>query len=330
MNIHALLQRARDCDRLGQDESAKSAYLEYLKVKPDDLGALTDLGNLALRTGYRSAARTAYERVLQIDPNNCVALVNLGNVLLDASELAAARSHYEAALGVDPDFAPAHQGLSYVYARLGDEVASRKHRLLGFRGNAYTRIPYRGAGIPMRAVVLVSAAGGNFNTDWLLHDHNVDVFKVAAEYADPDQPLPAHEVLVNAIGDADLSHEALTAAIRMCARSNAKIINAPEQVLKTARIANADRLQALPDVVTPRCACFPASVWRRRTICRARSVLAIRFCCGHLAITPVVTFSNWRARKTFRTRSHRFPGTTCSRSSTSTFANATDVYASTA
>src|SRR5579864_6466093 len=169
--VNALLQRAVDLDRSGQDEAAKFAYLEYLQHQPDDPVALTNLGNLAYRTGYRRAARTAYQRAAQIDPNNCVARVNFGNALLDGGDVSEARDQYEAAISIDPDFAPAHQGLSFVYARLGDEVRSRSHRDRGFRGNAITHIPYRGKGTPARAVVLVSAAGGNFNTEWFLDDH---------------------------------------------------------------------------------------------------------------------------------------------------------------
>ena len=262
IRVNTLLQRAVDLDRGGQDEAAKFAYLEYLQHKPDDPEALTNLGNLAYRTGYRRAARTAYQRAVQVDPKNCVTRVNLANALLDGAELAEARDQYEAAIALDPDFAPAHQGLSYVYSRLGDEAASRSHRDRGFRGNAITHIPYRGDRRPTRAVVLVSAAGGNFNTEWFLDDHRYDVHRIAAEYADLDELLPPHDVLVNAIGDADLCHEALLAAVQMRARSQAPIVNAPHRVLQTRRIANARRLETIPNVVTAHMALIPRAELR--------------------------------------------------------------------
>lgn len=252
-----MFRRAVELDHLGKDEEAKFAYLEYLQHKPDDLEALTNLGNLAYRSGYRRAARTAYRRAVQVDPSDCVAHVNFANALLDAGELAEARDQYEAAIALDPHFTAAHQGLSYVYSRLGDEVASRSHRERGFRGNAITHVPYRGNGTPIRAVVLVSAAGGNFNTEWFLDDRRFDVYRIAAEYADVARPLPPHDVLVNAIGDADLCHEALLAAVQMRARSRAPIVNAPHRVLQTKRIANARRLEAIPGVVTAHMALIP-------------------------------------------------------------------------
>lgn len=245
------LNRARELERLGEDEAATRAYLTYLGEAPDDLQALTDLGNLAMRRGYTSAARTAYLRVAQLDPRNLVARVNLGNVLLRANDLPAAREQYEAALSIDPVFAPAHQGLSYVYARLGDEEASQRHRDLGFAGHALLRIPFRGPAQPVRALVMVSAAGGDFNTDWLLDQHRFDVTKIFAEYADPGIPLPEFDVLVNAIGDADRCQHALHCAERIAERAKRDAINPPHRVRETKRVDVSRRLRAISQLVVP-------------------------------------------------------------------------------
>lgn len=249
-----LFRRARELERIGEDEEAKRAYLAYLRLAPDDFEALTSLGNLALRTGYRTAAGTAYRRVLDLDPSNLVARVNLGNALLEGGDIAGARREYEAAIALNASFAPAHQGLSYVCARLGDEAASRAHRDLGFHGNFLAHAPYRGAGRPVRALVLLSAAGGNFNTEWLLDARRFEVTKLFADYADSSAPLAQHDVLVNAIGDADRCSEALHAARRLAARSDIPVVNAPQLVLGTARMAVAQRLLGIPGVVTPRMA----------------------------------------------------------------------------
>lgn len=253
-DVDALLARARELDLRGADEDAKAAYLGYLQHRPDDFGALIDLGNLAFRTGYRSAARTVYRRATQVDPGSPLARVNLGNALLDAGDLTGAQCEYQAALSIDSFYAPAHRGLSYVYARGGDEAASRVHRERGFRGDPLTRIPYRGTRQPIRVLVLISAAGGNFNTEWFLDPHRYEVTRLAAEYADSDAPLPEHDVLINAIGDADRCAEALHRAARLMTRTSASIVNDPAGVLKTGRIATAERLAVIPDLIVPKIA----------------------------------------------------------------------------
>jgi glutathione synthase/RimK-type ligase-like ATP-grasp enzyme len=74
--------------------------------------------------------------------------------------------------------------------------------------------------------------------------------------------LPPHQLIFNAIGDADLCEPALEAAIRLTARTKTPVINDPHAVMKTGRISNAERLRAVPGVVTP------------RTIAIARDILA--------------------------------------------------------
>jgi glutathione synthase/RimK-type ligase-like ATP-grasp enzyme len=64
--------------------------------------------------------------------------------------------------------------------------------------------------------------------------------------------LPPHQLIFNAIGDADLCGPALEAAARLIARTQAPVINDPRAVMQTGRIANARRLRAVPGVVTAR------------------------------------------------------------------------------
>jgi hypothetical protein len=64
--------------------------------------------------------------------------------------------------------------------------------------------------------------------------------------------LPPHQLIFNAIGDADLCEPALDAAVRLVARTTAPLINDPRAVLKTGRIGNSLRLGGVPHVVTPK------------------------------------------------------------------------------
>ncbi len=72
-----------------------------------------------------------------------------------------------------------------------------------------------------------------------------------AEGHDPARPLPAHALIFNAIGDADLCPVALGKAAEVAARSAAPIVNAPAAVALTTRAGTAQRLAGVPGLVAP-------------------------------------------------------------------------------
>ncbi|MBU6429738.1 MAG: tetratricopeptide repeat protein, partial [Cyanobacteria bacterium REEB65] len=254
MTESSLLEQALDLDRLGRDDEAMHHYIAHLDGHPEDFEALIHLGVLASRMGYAGAAMAAYVKAAQLRPGDPLARSKLGSLLLAAGDVAAARSQFEAALATDPDFAPAHLGMGGVLGHLGDESAAQYHRDLGFGRNALTHVPYRGAGSPPRVLVLESAATGNFNPKWLLDTRRFDTVRLAVEYADPEGSLPLHDVLVNIISDADLCRRPLQLATGWIARSDAPVINDPAKVARTGRVANAERMRAIPGLRVPRMA----------------------------------------------------------------------------
>jgi glutathione synthase/RimK-type ligase-like ATP-grasp enzyme len=255
-SVHELFERAVELHAKGRDNEAKLAYLDLLEIDSTHLSALNNLGTLLFNTGYRSAARTAYRQAVAHHPNSTMSRVNLANALYDNNELYQAREHYEAALRIDPECAQAHQGLAYVLDKLGDERAAQYHRDLGYKGHATAVVPYRGTDSAIPVLLLVSALGGNVNTDRFLDDHVFFTTKLFAEYYDPAMPVPFHSFVFNAIGDAELCPAALNQAAAILARTNAPVVNAPEAVLATGRVQNARRLGTLPGVRAPRTQSF--------------------------------------------------------------------------
>lgn len=238
----------------GRDGEAQEAYLAVLAADSTHCGALINLGNLALRTGRTSAALTAYRRAVQFHPNNPTGHVNLANTLLREDDLSGARESYEAALAIDRNHPEANQGLSYVYARLGDEDRSRPHRDLGFADRSSVVLPYRGSGKAVRAIVLLSAAGGNVQTDFVLDDRTFHTVKIFTEYYDEKVPLPDRDLIFNAIGDADRCAEALCAARMLIAASGKRVFNDPAAVARTTRVKTSERFAGVRNLVTPRTA----------------------------------------------------------------------------
>ncbi len=185
-------------------------------------------------------------------PANPMGHVNFANLLLRGGDLAKAREHYEIVLRLDPDHPQAHQGLGAVFSGIGDHSSAEPHFKKGFHHHSISVLPYRGAKPPMSLLLLISSANGNIPTASFLDDHIFMTSVIVADYFDLSAPLPPHQLVFNAIGDADLCRPALEAAACLTRRMGAPTINDPLAVIKTSRAANAQRLHALPGVITPR------------------------------------------------------------------------------
>ncbi|MGI4975402.1 MAG: tetratricopeptide repeat protein [Janthinobacterium lividum] len=250
----ARLERARLLDRLGRPE-VRDAYLAVLAIDPAHRETLLRLGALLAATGFTTAARTVLARAVDARPDDANARTALGHLLRAAGETDAARGHYEAALRSDPAQPEAHQGLSYLLDGI-DEAAAEHHRTLGFTGRALTTRPFRGTHSPVRVLQLVSARGGNVPTAALLDDATFLTHSIVAEYAAPGLALPPHDLVFNAIGDAERCGIALRHAAALLARTDAPVINPPARITPTTRAGNA-ALGRLEGVTTPRIATLP-------------------------------------------------------------------------
>jgi aromatic-L-amino-acid decarboxylase len=245
------LERARLLAELGRTLDARNAYLEILGSAPFDRVALNDLGTLLHGTGYRTAARTAYAEAAARYPDDAMSHVNLANMLYESGEFASAREHYETALRAAPDCAEAHQGLSYVLVEAGDAERAAWHRRKGFEHRTVQKLPYRGDGPPISLLLLISATGGNIPTRNFLDDRVFETTVMVPEFHDSNGALPPHQLIFNAIGDADLAAQALAGAQTLVALSGAPVLNAPSAVMATGRADNAARLSVLPGVIAP-------------------------------------------------------------------------------
>ena len=244
--------RAALLAQLGRAEDARQAYLAVLVREPTHFGALNDLGTLLYAADFRSAARLVYAEAVRHHPDHPIARINLANALLANDELGEARLQFEAALRLAPDHPDAHQGLANLLQHLGDADAAEWHRRQSYGGRSLLHTPYRGEGDPCQVLVLASAAGGNVPTRFILDPDWFETTTLAVEAFTPETPLPKHQLVFNAVGDADLSTAALVAAERVLAHTNAPVINPPARVLATDRATNARRLAGLPGVIAPR------------------------------------------------------------------------------
>jgi Tetratricopeptide repeat len=224
---------------------------------PKNFSALNEFGNCLAATGFIAAACRVYSEAITHHPINPMGHINLANLLFRGGDLAVAREHYETALRLWPDHPEAHQGLGAILSEIGDHKSARAHFQKGFGDRFMTSLPYRGTKSPIFLLQLVSSGGGNIPTASFLDDRIFMTSVIVADFFDPSVSLPAHQLIFNAIGDADLCRPALEAAARLLKRTSAPLINDPSAVMKTGRMANARRLGGLPGVVAPRIIALP-------------------------------------------------------------------------
>lgn len=249
-----LLARARALAAAGQGEDAKTAYVEVLRQEPAHPAALSELAQLAYESDNRSAARTLYKQMVVCHPKNATGWINLGTMLFEDGELFAARSALEAALAIEPESKEAHRSLAQVLAAGGETANAERHWRLSFSGQSVAEQRYRGPEPATRVLLLVSVKGGNIPARHIFDGRTYKVTVLYVEYYDPALPLPAHDLVFNAIGDADLCQDALITAEKIVARTGAPAIDHPSLVRKTGRVENAAQMRELPDVRAPRIA----------------------------------------------------------------------------
>lgn len=248
-----LFARAAGLEARGRDDEAQAAYIEVIRRDGAHFDALLALGNLLNRKGRRRAARLTYLEAAKTSPNDPSLEVNIGNTFLESGELEEARAHFTRALQLDATLPEAHQGMSYVFLRLGDEPAAAAHRDAGFASRAVMKFPYRGEGEPLRALLVVSALGGNVATGEFLDDRTFAVTRIFAEYY-AERALPPSDVVFNAVGDADRCGDALRKLEALLADVRSPVVNTPQAVLATRRAFAGDLLGGIQGLRTSKTA----------------------------------------------------------------------------
>ncbi len=251
------LRFARACllEELGRLALARGAYKGVLARDAYHFGALMNLGTMLYLEGRRAEARVLYGHATREHPREASAFVNLGNVLAE-DDPAAARAAYERALAIEPAHATANFALALLLEAQGDARAARPYRAAAFAQPIVRVAPYRGTGLPLRLLVLLAANGGNIVTTLLLDDTQVEAISFVADSWREGVALPPHDLVFNAIGDADRSDDALANAERIVAASAAPALNPPAAVRRTAR-AGIARFAGLAGVKVPLTVALP-------------------------------------------------------------------------
>ena len=181
-----------------------------------------------------------------------VALVNRGHTMLAAGDVRAAIDTYESALEIDPFELQIHLGLAQGYQRIGDDDAADRHRRNAIKLAPIRTIPFRGTERPIRVLALLAIANANIDLEPLLPNDTYAITLAHVDAMSPEAELPEHDILFNAIGDADAAEKALAIAENVVSRSDAPLVNHPAAIAKTRRDRNAARLRGRTALRVPR------------------------------------------------------------------------------
>lgn len=248
------IERARLLIELARLDEAKDIYLGILTKDPTQLIALNNLGALLNMMGYHQAALKVYREVVALDTGNTKARMNFADTLRESAELEEARGQYEAVLRQEPDHKGAHRGLSYVLMYLREKDAAWEHRKKWAVSQSPATFPDSGGKDVIRVVVLASPCGGNSPLTKFLDQETFQTLNLVPDFYDPAQPLPPHQLAINAVGDADHCATSLEAAQLILEQIAGPILNFPARIRTTGRVENARLLGVLDGVVTPRIA----------------------------------------------------------------------------
>jgi Tfp pilus assembly protein PilF len=253
--VELLFARACMLEELGRLTRARGAYKGVLARDATHFGALMNLGTMLYLENRRPEARILYLHATKVYPNDANAFVNLGNVLAE-DDAEASRRAYERAIELQPGHPTAHFGLALLLEAQGDAAAARAHEQRAFAEPIVRTTAFRGRGEPLRLLVLLAAHGGNIVTTLLLDDTQLEAISLVADSYRDGMQLPAHDLIFNAIGDADRALDTLSIAERIAATSTAPLLNRPAAVKLTRRDA-IGRLNAVPNVTAPQTELLP-------------------------------------------------------------------------
>jgi tetratricopeptide (TPR) repeat protein len=118
--VDAILRHAIELHQSGDIDGAIREYRSYLKQKPDNIIALSNLGAALSRSGHYEEATVEYRRALKIDPGNLPVQLNLALAYYKASRISDAATELEKVVKRQPDNRQAIFLLADCDLRLGE------------------------------------------------------------------------------------------------------------------------------------------------------------------------------------------------------------------
>ena len=104
----------------GRLDVAQEIYNQILKINPNHLSALNNLGTIFKNLTENQKAKDCYEKVIEINPSYPDAHYNLGLIFHESGEHRKAKSCYEKATELKPNYVSAYNNLGIIFKELGE------------------------------------------------------------------------------------------------------------------------------------------------------------------------------------------------------------------
>ena len=112
---------------LGRLEAARQAFAYCLRIRPDHIDALNEIGGIYFRRRDLHQAITTLGEVVSRDSTHVKAWESLGSALLLSGDPTRAQSALERAVQLDPNLADPHMALAQIYNMQGLEDEANRH-----------------------------------------------------------------------------------------------------------------------------------------------------------------------------------------------------------
>ncbi|HTD06627.1 tetratricopeptide repeat protein [Undibacterium sp.] len=238
-------------------DQAAASFQQALRLRPEYGEAWNNLGVVYKNQNEYDVAVTCYQTALASQPGYAKAMFNLGTIHFLQKDHDQALEWYRASLQIDAEQVEAHQNVAAILLDRGELEAAQFHRDCAYRRQA---VFIDHAETALKTVLVLWAAGkGNIPIDFLWPKASYTRIVCMMEYVSNEQmlALPAYDLVFNAIGDADVTGPTEAAVMRFLSHCSKPVLNAPAQVLATARDRIAQLFAAVPLAVCPptlRCA----------------------------------------------------------------------------
>lgn len=100
-------------------DAAEKAFLQLLKLSPDNPSGLVNLGLVEFRLGKMDEAQKYLERAIRVKPDAALAWMMLGVIYMNQGSLEAATAELAQAVYLNPKNPPAHNYYAVVLAKRG-------------------------------------------------------------------------------------------------------------------------------------------------------------------------------------------------------------------
>jgi tetratricopeptide (TPR) repeat protein len=242
----------------GKLEEARECYRRAIACQADFVAAHCNLGNVFRELDQQDEALACFQAAHAIDPLFTDALFNIGLMYSTLGETELAKKWYGKALAIDPGMVSAHINLAAILQDAGrlDEARWHRDQAYGRQSIFVTSRP----GTTRTVLLLMDASNGNVPYLTLMPPARNAIVKWMIEYAALDEAtrLPRHDVVFNAIGDADVTDATSQPVAQFVSRSARPVLNQPQAVAMTARHLIPALLGAIDGVLVP-------PIWRVET-----------------------------------------------------------------